>query len=117
MHDRVESRGRRAQQAQLRPLSCGGTVTIHSGTGEITRINHCWAMNQFVRSIRRGARRFHSGAGPEAVSHVACQNPDGTRVVVLTNPGEERNVHLQFGEMTAAFKVAAGSITTAMRRY
>ena len=96
------------------PFSCGGTVTIHSGTGEITRSGHFWAMNHFARSIRRGARRFQSGAGPEDVSHVAYQNPDGTRVVVMTNPGAERTVQLQLGDVRAAVTLAAGSITTGM---
>ncbi len=98
------------------PFSCGGTVTIHSGTGEITRSGHFWAMNHFARSIRRGARRFQSDAGPEGVSHVAYRNPDGTMALVLTNPGDERSVRLQLGGMTAAAPLAAGSITTAIWR-
>jgi glucosylceramidase len=98
------------------PFSCGGTVTIHSGTQEITRSGHFWAINHFARSVRRGARRFQSGGGPEGVSHAAYQNPDGMKSVVVTNPGPERRVQLQLGEVTAGVTLVAGSITTATWR-
>ena len=102
------------------PFSCGGTVSIHSETGDITRSGHFWAMNHFARSIRRGAHRFGSSggpaSGPESIDHVAYLNPDGTRTVVLTNPGPERIVRLRVGQATAALALAAESITSAMWR-
>jgi glucosylceramidase len=94
------------------PFSCGGTVTIHSTSGEITRSGHFWAMNHFGRSIRRGARRFQSQGGPEGVSHVGYRNPDGSRAVVLTNLGPERSVRLRLGAMTATTLLGADSLTT-----
>lgn len=83
------------------PFSCGGTVTINSQTHEITRSGHFWAMNHFGRSVRQGARRFDSARGPEGVGHVAYQNPDGRRALVLTNPGQAANVLVtQAGKVT-----------------
>jgi glucosylceramidase len=40
------------------PFPCGGMVTIHSQTGEITRSGQYWGLAHFSRAIRRGARRF-----------------------------------------------------------
>ncbi len=109
------------------PFSCGGTVTIHSGTGEITRSGHFWAMNHFARSIRQGARRFHSQGGPAEVwggatrrrpvlasglYHVAYQNPNGQKALVLTNVGNAKTVQVQSGRMAVEVAVAADAITS-----
>ena len=42
------------------PFPCGGVVTIHSQTKEITRSGQFWAFAHFSRNVRRGARRFES---------------------------------------------------------
>jgi glucosylceramidase len=94
------------------PFSCGGLVTIHSQKKEITRSGQYWAFAHFSRLIRRGAHRFHSqGTGTE-VDHVACENPDGQRVMVLTNPSATRQVVLRMGAMTAELNLAGNSVTT-----
>ena len=67
------------------PFPCGGLVTIHSQTREITRSGQYWAVAHFSRAIRRGARRFDSGSALPDISHAAFANPDGTRVLVVTN--------------------------------
>jgi glucosylceramidase len=94
------------------PFSCGGTVTINSQTKEITRSGHFWAMNHFSRSVKRGARRFDSAAGPADVGHVAFENPEGQHVLILTNPGPERPVQISAGENVAEATLAKDSVTT-----
>ena len=96
------------------PFSCGGTVTIHAKSLEITRSGHFWAMNHFSRSIRRGARRFDSQGGPADVSHVAFEHADSRRVLVITNPGPARNVRVALGTGNAVVDVALSvdSLTT-----
>ena len=94
------------------PFSCGGTVTIHSQTHEITRSGHFWAMNHFARSIRRGARRFDSDGDTEGVGHVAFEHPDGTRVLVLTNRGAARTVQVLLAGNTVKAALPLDSITT-----
>jgi len=94
------------------PFSCGGTVTINAKSLEITRSGHFWAMNHFSRSIRRGARRFDSQKGPEEVSHVAFENPDGQRIVVITNPGSARTVRVGMGSAVVDVALSADSLTT-----
>jgi glucosylceramidase len=94
------------------PFSCGGLVTIHSQTNEITRSGQYWAFMHFSRLIRRGAHRFDSQGAVASVDHVACENPDGQRILVLTNRDAARPVVLQIGSRTADLTLASNSITT-----
>ena len=94
------------------PFPCGGLVTIHSQTREITRSGQYWAFAHFSRLIQRGAHRFDSqGMGPD-VDHVACENPDGQKVLVVTNAAAERPVVLQMGAVAADLILANNSVTT-----
>ena len=54
------------------PFPCGGMVTIHSQTKEITRSGQYWGFAHFSRSVQRGAKRFDSagtlrGCGPRRI--------------------------------------------------
>jgi len=94
------------------PFTCGGTVTINSQTREITRNGHFWGMNHFSRSIRRGARRFDSVNGPASLFHVAFENKDSERVLILTNPGPQKSVEIISAGKYAEAQLAPSSITT-----
>ena len=94
------------------PFTCGGLVTIHSQTKEITRSGQYWAFAHFSRLIRRGARRFDSQGMLPKVEHVACENPDGQKVAVISNEGAARSVTLQMGSMSAELPLDADSVTT-----
>jgi len=94
------------------PFPCGGLVTIHSGTHEITRSGQYWAFAHFSRLIRRGARRFDSQGVLTDVDHVACENPDGQRVLVITNAAAARPVALQMGALTAELTLPSASVAT-----
>jgi glucosylceramidase len=94
------------------PFSCGGLVTINSRTKEITRSGQYWAFAHFSRLIRRGARRFDSQGNPANVEHVACENPDGQKVLVLTNTAAARPVVVQMGTLEADLTLANNSVTT-----
>lgn len=94
------------------PFSCGGLVTIHSQTREITRSGQYWAFAHFSRNIQPGARRFESTGTISGIEHVAAQNPDGGKVVVLTNSNDANSVTLKLGQQTANFSVPARSVST-----
>ena len=94
------------------PFSCGGLVTIHSQTKEITRSGQYWAFAHFSRLISRGARRFDSQSMEGDVDHFACENPDGQRVMVITNPATARRVALRMGALVAEMTLASNSVTT-----
>ena len=94
------------------PFPCGGMVTIHSESKEITYSGQYWAFAHFSRSIRRGAKRFESAGKMQGVDQVAFENPDGQKVLVITNAGAQKTVHLRFAGLTAEVALAADSIST-----
>lgn len=94
------------------PFPCGGMVTIHSETKEITRSGQYWAFAHFSRPIRRGARRIDSSSTIAAVDHVAVENPDGQKVVVLSNTGDARTVRLKQAGRVAEVSLAPKSLNT-----
>jgi glucosylceramidase len=51
------------------------------------------------------------GAVPD-VAHVAAQNPDGNRVLILTNRGQEKGMECRLGEQALALHLPGDSITT-----
>jgi glucosylceramidase len=104
----LDERGR----PNIGPFPCGGVVTIDSQTNEITRSGQYWAFAHFARVIRRGARRFDSHSAAVDLQHVALENPDGQRVLVVTNPGPARNVDLRLANMRASVLLNANSVTT-----
>ena len=104
----LDERGR----PNIGPFSCGGLVTVQSQTREITRSGQYWAFMHFSRMIRRGARRFDSQGALQDVSHVACENRDGHKVLVLTNRGGQRQAVLQSGGKAAELTLASKSVTT-----
>jgi glucosylceramidase len=93
------------------PFPCGGMVTIHSQTREVTRSGQYWAFAHFSRAARRGAHRLDS-QGIEGVDHVAFENPDGQKVVLITNPGPARSVSLKYGSKSTQVALSADSLTT-----
>lgn len=87
-------------------------MTIHSGTREITRSGQYWAFAHFSRNIRRGARRFDSESTLTGISHAAFANPDGTRVLVVTNSGPAQTATVQMGPMQADIALDKDSLAT-----
>ncbi len=94
------------------PFPCGGVVTIHSQTREITRSGQYWALAHFSRLIGRGARRFDSQGTLTDVDHVAFENPGGEQVMVLTNGGEARTVAVRSGKSESEIALEKNSVTT-----
>ena len=104
----LDERGR----PNIGPFPCGGLVTIHSQTKEITRSGQYWAFAHFSRSIRRSARRFDSRGRLENIDHIACENPDGEKALTITNAGAARPVVVQVGELMAELTLTGDSLTT-----
>ncbi len=94
------------------PFECGGALTIHSQTKEITRSGQYWALAHYSQLLRRGSRRIQSTSASKGLSHIAATNPDGSFAVVLTNPGAERRVALRLAGMEAEVQLPADSITS-----
>jgi len=94
------------------PFSCGGMVTIHSQTKEITRSGQYWGFAHFSRSVKRGARRFESACNLAGVDQVGFENPDGQKILVITNSGAAKTVSLRQANQVAEVALGADSVTT-----
>jgi glucosylceramidase len=95
------------------PFPCGGVVTIDRRTKAVTRSGQYWALAHYSRHVRRGARVVESIGGPRGVDHVAFENPDGSRVLVLTNAGAAAtDARIVLGESSARVALPADSVTT-----
>lgn len=94
------------------PFSCGGLVTIHSKTQEVTHSGQYAAFAHYSKIIRRGAHRFDSQSKDHDIHHVAFTNPDGRHVMIVTNPGSAREVTLKMGGSTASLPLDSDSIVT-----
>jgi len=91
-------------------------VTIHSQTKEITRSGQYWAFAHFSRNVRRGARRFESACQMAGVEQVAFENPDGQKVLVVTNSGPARTASVKQENQSAELALAPDSVTTLLWR-
>jgi glucosylceramidase len=96
----------------LGPFPCGGVVTIDSKTKAITRSGQYWALAHFSRAVRRGAVRVASQSKSAEVRHACFANPDGSMVLVITNPGSAGTVQLQLGGAVSDAALPADSVTT-----
>jgi glucosylceramidase len=94
------------------PFPCGGLVTIHSQTREVTKSGQYWAFAHFSRNVRRGAKRFESRGSVPGLEHVGFENPDGRRVLVLSNVGDAKTVTLKQATKVVELSIPANSMTT-----
>src|ERR1700733_7135237 len=94
------------------PFPCGGVVTIHSQTKDVTRSGQYWAFAHYSRVIWRGARHFESQSEAADLRHAAFENPDGQQVLVVTNTGAAKTLELRLANMAAPVSLKANSVTT-----
>jgi glucosylceramidase len=94
------------------PFSCGGVVTLHSKTQEVTRSGQYHAFAHYSKAIQRNAQILATWGDLPHIDHVAAENPDGSRVLVVTNQGDEREVQCTLGDQALAMTLPPDSITT-----
>jgi glucosylceramidase len=99
------------------PFSCGGVITVESGSHKVTKSGQYWAFAHYTKHVQRGAKVFATdgvgfdGAGG-TVSHAGFRNPDGRMVVVLANSGTDRRVQLVMDGQALEVDVPADSVHT-----
>ncbi len=94
------------------PAFCGGLVTLNSQTHEIIRSGQYWAFAHYSKFVQRGARVLSCTSKLTDIDHVAFENPDGTRVAVITNSGAEQKVLYQSAKQALELSLDADSITS-----
>ncbi len=100
------------------PFPCGGVVTVHSQSHEVTRSGQYWAFAHYSRHLRRNAvivasDMASSPANAPGVDHVAAVNPDGGCVLVLTNAAvSAQTVDVRLGGFGTRVDLPADSVAT-----
>ena len=94
------------------PYPCGGILIINPRTQEIIRSGQYRALAHFSRMLRRGARRFESQSQAANLAHIAFENPNGEKIVVLTNTGSARTVEIIQGLKSASLALEENSVAT-----
>ena len=94
------------------PFSCGGLLTINSRSKAISYSGQFWALAHHSRFLHRGARRFDSQSEAVGLGHAAFENPDGKKILVLSNPGPARMCELRLGELAARVALPGNSVST-----
>lgn len=94
------------------PFTCGGLVTLHSGTNKVTRSGQFWAFAHYSKLMERGGRVIGSWGELPGISHVAVENPDGSRVLVVTNRGGEQALQVTLHDQAMELVLPPDSVTS-----
>jgi glucosylceramidase len=94
------------------PYPLGGIVTIDSKTKEIYHSGQFWAMGHFSRFVKRGAVRVDSRGTAKDLFHCTFENPDGSLVIVVTNPGGPRTCEIRLRGGVASLALSGNSVVT-----
>ncbi len=97
-----------------RPRRPGGVVCVDSKSQQVTRSGAYYAFPHFSRTIQRGAYIFASWSDLKGIDHVAAENPNGGRVLVVTNinTSSEERVQCTLGTRALNLVLPPDSITT-----
>lgn len=93
------------------PFSCGGLVTVMQDS-TLSYSGQYWALRHFSQHVRRGAVRVASHSDATDLLQVAFQNPDGSKVVVVTNTGSSRTLRVGSETKSTMVSLAENSVTT-----
>ena len=83
----LDENGRPDISIPPRPFHRGGLVSMDTKSKEITRSGSYFAFAHYSKTIKRGAHIFASAGELPGIAHVAAENADGSRVLVITNDG------------------------------
>jgi glucosylceramidase len=96
-----------------RPQRRGGLVSIDSKSKDLSYSGNYYAFPHYSKLIERGAHVFASSGVIPGIDHVAAENPDKSRVLVLTNSnGAEMPVQCSLGVRTLSAVLPPDSITS-----
>lgn len=97
-----------------RPLRPAGLVCIDSKTQQLRYSGTYYAFPHYSKLIQRGAHIFASWGDFPGVDHVAAENADGSRVLVLTNSNNalEQHVHCTLESRALSLVLPPDSITS-----
>jgi glucosylceramidase len=93
--------------------TCRGVVDIDTRSGAITRTDEYYALAHASRFVPPGAHRVGSTGEADGVDNVAFVNPDGGRVLVVTNSAPvPRTFSVRDGEAVFHYTLPGRSLAT-----
>ena len=97
-----------------RPMRRSGLVSFDSKSKQLTYSGNYYAFPHYSKLIQRGARVFASSGDLPDVAHVSAENPDKSRVLVVTNSNDslEQQMQCRLGSFTLRLSVPPDSITS-----
>ncbi len=92
----------------------GGLLCINTKSQQITHSGAYYALTHYSKAVQRGARIFASSGDIPDIDHIAAQNPDGSRVLVVTNrsKADEQRVQFILGPRELTLALSPDSITS-----
>ena len=109
----LDENGRPDITTPPRPMRRGGLVSIDSKSKELSYSGNYYAFPHYSKLIQRGAHVFVSSGDLPGVDHVAAENPDKSRVLVLTNnTTAEQQVQCRLASRTLKAILPPDSITS-----
>jgi glucosylceramidase len=81
----LDENGRPDIRIPPRPPRRRGLVSMDTKSAQITRSGSYYAFPHYSKTIQRGAHIFASTGELPGIAHVAAENADGSRVLVVTN--------------------------------
>jgi hypothetical protein len=93
--------------------SCRGLVTIHSATGAVDEEVEYYVLGHLAKFVPPGAYRIASDANTNALENVAFVNPDGSKVLVVLNPGQDSTTFdVRWNGQYFSYSLPAQSVAT-----
>ena len=96
-------------------VDCRGVVTINSGDGTVTRNVEYYSIGHFSRFVRPGAFRIQSTdfESTTGLNSVAFINPDGSKVLVVSNASAEgRSITVKWEGAQFSYYISGTSVAT-----
>jgi glucosylceramidase len=96
-----------------RPMRRGGLVSLDTKSKELTYSGNYYAFSHYSKVIQRGAHVFATSGDIPGIPHVAVENPDKTRTLVLTNGNHaEQRIQCRLEGNTLRVVLPPDSITS-----
>jgi glucosylceramidase len=93
--------------------SCRGLVTIHSASGAVNHEVEYYVLGHLAKFVPPGAYRIASDANTNAIENVAFVNPDGSKVLVVLNPGQDPTTFdVRWNDQYFSYTLPAQSVAT-----
>ena len=70
------------------------------------------ALRHFSLHLQKDGRRIASQTAVAGLRHLAVENPDGTFALVMTNPGEAKDLRLVVAGQQLSFSIPRDSVAT-----